>query len=351
MMHDDAFLQIILENPDDDAPRLIYADWLEERGDPRGEFIRVQCELARLPQRHPGRAALEAREAQLLAEHENAWLQALRPWVTSWRFQRGFVEQVAVTVEVCLDPTVCLPLLAPIREIGVDLTGAVISQHIVELVPESLARERVCFPLGLRNGQLLVAVSDPDDNNCWQALEFILNTNIGLIRAPAAQIVEAIDRDYGVQTLEPITCCFPDRIISGEGVDAVEEDPVITCPIVDSVSSRRSDYVEGPVIMLVNLMIQEAVTLRATEICIEPAGDRLVVYYRIDGQMVKRDDPPRRLLYVIVACFRNMAAMENNKGKILAVVYGHSYELHVSIEPTAHGPQLTATIMQVPSDS
>ena len=42
MTHDEAFLQAIIDNPDDDAPRLIYADWLEERGDPRGEFIRVQ---------------------------------------------------------------------------------------------------------------------------------------------------------------------------------------------------------------------------------------------------------------------------------------------------------------------
>lgn len=41
-----AFLQVILETPDDMAPRLMYADWLEERNDPRGEFIRVQCGLA-----------------------------------------------------------------------------------------------------------------------------------------------------------------------------------------------------------------------------------------------------------------------------------------------------------------
>src|SRR5262245_50020718 len=52
-MHPDeeALLQTIFDNPDDDAPRLIYADWLEERGDPvnvaRAEFIRVQIELER----------------------------------------------------------------------------------------------------------------------------------------------------------------------------------------------------------------------------------------------------------------------------------------------------------------
>ena len=37
----------VLDNPDDDDPRLVYADWLDEQGDPRGEFIRVQCELHR----------------------------------------------------------------------------------------------------------------------------------------------------------------------------------------------------------------------------------------------------------------------------------------------------------------
>ena len=48
MTHDQAFLRAICEAPDDDAPRLVYADWLEERGYLRGEFIRVQCMYARL---------------------------------------------------------------------------------------------------------------------------------------------------------------------------------------------------------------------------------------------------------------------------------------------------------------
>jgi uncharacterized protein (TIGR02996 family) len=47
--HQTAFLKAILADTDgDDGPRLVYADWLDEHGDPRGEFIRVQCELARL---------------------------------------------------------------------------------------------------------------------------------------------------------------------------------------------------------------------------------------------------------------------------------------------------------------
>ena len=48
MTQDEAFLQAIIEDSDDDTPRLVYADWLTDRDDPRGEFIRVQCRLVRM---------------------------------------------------------------------------------------------------------------------------------------------------------------------------------------------------------------------------------------------------------------------------------------------------------------
>src|SRR5947199_8367617 len=48
--HADGFLARVRELPDADEPRLIYADWLDEQGDPRGEFIRAQVALARLPE-------------------------------------------------------------------------------------------------------------------------------------------------------------------------------------------------------------------------------------------------------------------------------------------------------------
>jgi uncharacterized protein (TIGR02996 family) len=94
MIQDDGFLQAVLEDPDDDAPRLVYADWLEERGEPRGEFIRTDCALARLAADDPRRPALEERRRQLLAEHGDAWLGPLRGLAYGWGFRRGFVEEV-----------------------------------------------------------------------------------------------------------------------------------------------------------------------------------------------------------------------------------------------------------------
>src|SRR5437588_11228665 len=98
-MHDrHGFINAILANPEDDALRLIYADWLEERGDPadaaRAEFIRAQAELFSLADDDPRRPLLEDREHELLAEHESRWLGDWPRYVPRWRFERGFLVEI-----------------------------------------------------------------------------------------------------------------------------------------------------------------------------------------------------------------------------------------------------------------
>jgi uncharacterized protein (TIGR02996 family) len=117
-MSDDApFLQAVLADPDDDGCRLVYADWLEERGDPRGELIRVQVELARLPAADARRPELQDRERRLLAQHQAAWAEPLRGLVRKWTFRRGFIEQVTVEAEQFLAGADRLFRLAPVRHV------------------------------------------------------------------------------------------------------------------------------------------------------------------------------------------------------------------------------------------
>lgn len=96
MTAQDAFLQAIHANPDDDAPRLMYADWLTERGDVRGEFIRLQCELARLPEHDVRRGEWLQRANHLLQRYGQGWREALPrlDGVTWTGFERGFVARV-----------------------------------------------------------------------------------------------------------------------------------------------------------------------------------------------------------------------------------------------------------------
>lgn len=91
-----AFIAAIREAPGEDAPLLIYADWLEEQGRcERAELIRVQVELSRSSPRGPDASALRKREGELLRGRERAWrLEELPriPFLSWGHFERGMVR-------------------------------------------------------------------------------------------------------------------------------------------------------------------------------------------------------------------------------------------------------------------
>ena len=130
--HIDPFIAAILESPDDDSIRLIYADWLDERGDPRGEFIRVQCELARLIGNTGHRQGLESRERELLKSFRKEWDKSVDGVCRcGTRYRRGFIEEIEIRAEVFAANTDRLFGLAPINSVilrggcGTDLNDAV----------------------------------------------------------------------------------------------------------------------------------------------------------------------------------------------------------------------------------
>ncbi len=97
-MSDDrqALVQAVIQCPADDTPRLVYADWLDEHGEPeRAEFIRVQCRLAGREVPDDERRRLGRREKALLKAHERGWVAAV---AFSWgkpAWHRGFVNAFA----------------------------------------------------------------------------------------------------------------------------------------------------------------------------------------------------------------------------------------------------------------
>jgi uncharacterized protein (TIGR02996 family) len=125
MDHGEAFYQDILEHPDDRAPRLIYADWLEERGDPRGEFIRLHCAATDLAPGDPARAPLAKRLRELLALHEVTWTDELvgplRELLGTdqfeYDFRSGFVEALTLPARLFLTHAQALFDLVPLRRL------------------------------------------------------------------------------------------------------------------------------------------------------------------------------------------------------------------------------------------
>ena len=104
-MDEEQFQKEILAAPENDGPRGVYADWLQEQGDPRGEFIHVQLQLAQLPPWHEDRMRLEIRESQLLQAHRAEWEAHVHNifegscFKCKCTFRRGFIESVQIEID------------------------------------------------------------------------------------------------------------------------------------------------------------------------------------------------------------------------------------------------------------
>jgi uncharacterized protein (TIGR02996 family) len=180
MSIEDAFIQAILSDPRAAAPRLIYADWLEERGESasicRAEYLRVECEWDALLQRDPRRPTLQAR------------LQELRPTVGDdwWRqldlarlLSPGFGRSGGEGVSEPYFPEEAVSLLRaarydPAARPGLELVSGSFIWHdegYLEFVPACRARGCLAYwePVAFRSSFIL---GQPDERyrRGWEEL-------------------------------------------------------------------------------------------------------------------------------------------------------------------------------------
>lgn len=130
-----ALVAAIHDDPAADDPRLVYADWLEERGDPRSEFIRLQCELFGMTDEDPRHRDLTKRELKFLHEHKERWIGPIIERTRSAHLYRGFVDRIAVQASQFPKHAEQLFEWAPITRVKlIQLTGK--SVGAVAKVPE-----------------------------------------------------------------------------------------------------------------------------------------------------------------------------------------------------------------------
>jgi len=216
----------------------------------------------------------------------------------------------------------------------VDLNEVVIPPSVVELVPESVARENAILPMAEDDGALKVIVSDPLDLDTFEKLRFILNRKVDIALAPRENILESINRHYGQmedQSADSMLQEFTDTAI-----DFTETEE-------DDGSEEAIDETSAPIVRLVQLMITEAVNMRASDIHVEPFEDRIRIRYRVDGVLIERDSPPRRLLGALLSRIKILASMDiaerrrPQDGRIKVTIGEKELDLRVSVLPTNHG--------------
>ena len=193
-------------------------------------------------------------------------------------------------------------------------------------------------PLGVEGGVLTVATSDPLNPMITDDLRQATGLPIRIVVSPNDAIIEALDRAYeGAAT--PLQ-----RIVEGmeddRGGDGDED-----------VNHLRDMAFEAPVVRLVNLLVENAITLRASDIHIEPFEDTLRIRYRIDGVLFDQESPPRRLQAAVTSRIKIMAEMNiaerrlPQDGRIRVTLQSRRVDIRVSTVPTVHGESIVMRLL------
>jgi type IV pilus assembly protein PilB len=212
---------------------------------------------------------------------------------------------------------------------------------VIELVTESMARENLVIPIESDGDSVVIAMNNPNNIEILDKLRFVLNRDIRPVMAPLESIQGAINRHYGQSETESVDSMISE--FTETQIDFTD---------VEAAAAMKGDEDESaPIIRLANLIISEAVKERASDIHIEPFEDRVRIRYRIDGVLLERDSPPKRLLGALISRFKIMARMDISEkrrpqdGRIKTRAGTKEFDLRVSILPTNHGQAVVMRIL------
>ena len=229
--------------------------------------------------------------------------------------------------ETCAD-VLGLPLLA-VKELpdlppeGIDLSLKFMKQF-------------AAVPVAEAPGRVDVLMADPQDPYVRDAIRLATQREVRPLVGLRPEIGDLIERWHG-----------QGRSAMGAIVETAEGES----GDMDDVEHLRDLASEAPVIRLVNLIIQRAVELRASDIHIEPFENRLKVRYRIDGVLEEGESPPANLTAAVISRVKIMAKLNiaerrlPQDGRIMLRVQGKELDLRVSTVPTAHGESVVMRLL------
>ena len=222
----------------------------------------------------------------------------------------------------------------------IDLDNHPISQSTLQLIPEDIIKKHRVLPLGKSNGKLKIIISDPLDLDSLDMLRFRLNSELDCCLASPSKISNFI-----LRTMDEVRSS-----IDATAAELAEAGHTIEAEIRRVADAEEDD--EGPVIRLVNLIIDEAYHILASDIHVEPMSDRVRVRYRVDGVCMERDNIPKTMQAPVIARLKILSGMDISErrlpqdGRIQREIANEDIDFRVSALPGYHGESIVLRILR-----
>ena len=223
----------------------------------------------------------------------------------------------------------------------IDLDSEDIPQSSLSLIPEELMRKHFVLPLSKDDGVLKLIISDPLDLDLQDLLRFRLNTELECCLATPSKI-----RNRILNTMDTVRSS-----IDATAAELAAAGHAIEAEVRRAEASEDEDD-DGPVIRLVNLLIDEAVRMDASDIHIEPMADRVRIRYRVDGVCIERDNIPKNMQAPMIARVKILSGMDIGErrlpqdGRIKRVIDNQGIDFRVSALPGYHGESTVLRILR-----
>ncbi|MHC4678831.1 MAG: GspE/PulE family protein [Planctomycetota bacterium] len=230
----------------------------------------------------------------------------------------------------------------------VNLDAADISPDAGKAIPEDLIKKHNIIPMDVNNGRLKLIVSDPSDLEMMDAIRFRLNTEPQFCLACPTKIRSFIEDSFDQTKKEE-----DDRLrhsIDATAAELAEVGHELQAETLRAQAAGADD--DAPIIRLVNLIIDNAYYMRASDIHIEPMADRVRVRYRVDGVCLERDNIPKNMQAPLVTRFKILSGMDiaekrlPQDGRIKREIGGQDIDFRVSSLPGNHGPSVVLRILR-----
>ncbi len=227
---------------------------------------------------------------------------------------------------------------------SIDLANFEIDSNLVKLIPSEVAQKHMIVPVSRRGATLTIAMVDPSNVFAIDDVKFMTGYNVEPVVATETAVKTAIQKNYNsTAALQTVM----DSITKQEELfDVIHEEDEAA-----DLTEIKAAVEEAPVVKLVNLILGDAITKRASDIHVEPYEKIFRVRYRIDGVLQEVMQPPLRLRAALTSRIKIMAELDiaerrlPQDGRIKLKMKNREVDLRVSTLPTLFGEKVVMRIL------
>src|SRR6202162_1360231 len=229
----------------------------------------------------------------------------------------------------------------------VNLARLRVPEEVMSIVPREMAKANKLVPIARLDGKLFVAMADPTNVLAVDDLKRRVQLEIVPMIATERAVLDTLAGVHGAGNMSQVL-----RQVSEEAAQSADSGEVHQSKREEIDLDRLAhDSEDAPVIKIVNLILAQAVKEKASDIHIEPFQNTLKLRYRIDGELIPAESPPKALQLAITSRIKILAGLNiaerriPQDGRFRIRVLGKEIDLRISILPTAHGEKIVIRIL------